>query len=107
MGVYELYREAEACLRAGNPRQAVQALDEALLDAPGDTGLLRLQARALLAFAALGRAEEVLRGLLVRHPCDAELALLLAVTLRRQGRRDEAATQARLAHLLGAEVLQV
>ncbi|MCW2501020.1 MAG: hypothetical protein JWN87_2696 [Frankiales bacterium] len=98
--VYDLYRDAELYLAEGNPRRAVAVLDEALVQEPGDPGLLRLLARGLFAFAALGRAEQVLRTLLDRDPVDAGSAALLGRVLSRQGRPAEALPWTRLAVLL-------
>ena len=83
---YDLYRLAQDYLLADNPREAVATLDYALREAPGDRALMRLQARALFDFAALGRAETVLRSLLDVEPTDPELLILLARVLRRAGR---------------------
>ena len=102
--VFSLYRGAQHGLAAGDPRHAVAMLELALDDMPGDLGLLRLYARALFEFASLGRAEQVAREVLERSPGDAETMVLLASTLRRSGRRDEAATWQRLAELLAPEV---
>ena len=102
--VLALYRGAQQALAASDPRHAVAMLELALEELPGDLALLRLYARALYDFASLGRAEQVAREVLERSPADAETMVLLAATLRRSGRRDEAATWQRLADLLTSEV---
>ena len=101
--VYSLFRGAQQGLAAGDPRHAVAMLELALEELPGDLALLRLYARALFDFASLGRAEQVAREVLEHCPGDAETMELLAATLRRSGRRDEAATWQRLAGLLTPE----
>jgi Flp pilus assembly protein TadD len=98
--VLALFRGAQQGLAAQDPRHAVSMLELALEELPGDLGLLRLYARALYEFASLGRAEEVARAVLERAPADAETMVLLAATLRRTGRKDEAAVWQRLADLL-------
>ena len=100
---FDLYRLAQDYLEAGNPREAVATLDYALRDLPEDRGLQRLQARALFAFASLGRAESLLRALLEDDPTDPELLALLARTLLRGGRRDEAMAVDRLLQAMGLE----
>lgn len=102
--VYDLFRNGELYLAAGNARAAVAVLDQALQLAPNDRGLLRLHARALFSFASLGRAEHTLRALLELEPNDAEAAALLAATLRRRARPAEALPWQRLAELLDPDL---
>ena len=61
-----------------------------------------LLARAYYHSAQLRRAEETTRSILRDDPVDAYAALLLARTLERSGRRDEAARALALATALGA-----
>ncbi|MCW2671836.1 MAG: hypothetical protein JWP14_425 [Frankiales bacterium] len=100
---YDLYRLAQDYLRADNPREALATLDFALREAPADRALLRLQARALFDFAALGRAEAVLRSLLDLEPTDPELLILLARVLRRAGRPAEMVVVERVLAAMGLD----
>ncbi|GAB7190878.1 hypothetical protein NUM3379_15850 [Kineococcus sp. NUM-3379] len=81
----DLYRAAQGWLREGQPREAVRLLELAEERSPGEPAVRRLLARALFDFAALGRAEELARGLVAADPSDAGAALLLGRTLQRRG----------------------
>ncbi|MDX6268146.1 MAG: hypothetical protein QOD70_2886 [Frankiales bacterium] len=100
---YELHRLAQEYLDAGNPREAVATLDYAMREAPGDRALRRLQARALFDFAALGRAESVLRSLLDAEPTDPELLILLARVLRRTGRAADSVVVEKVLAAMGVD----
>ena len=96
------YERAQVFFEAGQPADAVALLDRVLEAAPETTAARELRARALFASAQLGRAEQAVRELLDRDPSDAWARVALARTLERQGRRDEAAAQWRIADALGA-----
>ena len=93
----DLYRAAQGWLQEGQPREAVRLLELADEREPGDPAVRRLLARALFAFAALGRAEALARELVEADPSDAEAAVLLGRTLQRRGRAEEAGRWLRLA----------
>jgi Flp pilus assembly protein TadD len=99
--VYEEFRCAELALELGQPLDAVRLLDPVVEAAPTSTAALELLARALFASAQLTRAEEALHQLVERRPDDGWARFALARTLERQGRKDEAALQRRLAAALG------
>lgn len=69
----------------------------------GTADLRLLLARAYYHSAQLGRAEQVLRGMLTDCPTDAYAQLMLGRTLQRQGRPDEARAPLALARVLGAD----
>ena len=107
---YDRYRWAEDLFDHRDYFAAARVL-EALLDEaaerPGDVGHDLAETRLLLArayyhSAQLGRAETTVRDLLADHPTDAYAALLLARTLERRSRRDEARSAFRVAEALGA-----
>ncbi|MFI7588659.1 tetratricopeptide repeat protein [Spongisporangium articulatum] len=95
--VFDLYRLGSLFLDIDDPRSAVGHLEAALEREPGDPAIERLLARALYRFAALGRAEELLRRIVERDPADVESTFLLGRTLQRRGRPVEARTYLRLA----------
>ncbi len=109
---YDRYRWAEDRFEHRDYRGAARTL-EALLDEaaerPDDVGHGLGEARLLLArayyhSAQLRRAEATVRDLLADDPTDAYAALLLARTLERGSRHEEAAGARRVAAALGASV---
>ena len=107
---YDRYRWAEDRFAHRDYRGAARTL-EALLDEaaerPDDVGHGLAEARLLLArsyyhSAQLRRAEATARALLDDDPADSYAALLLARTLARGSRHDEARPLFRLAEALGA-----
>jgi Tfp pilus assembly protein PilF len=107
---YDRYRWAEDLFTHRDYRAAARVL-EALLDEaaarPDEVGHDLAETRLLLArayyhSAQLRRAEATVRALLADHPTDAYAALLLARTLERGSRHDEAAGAFRVAEALGA-----
>lgn len=70
---------------------AIGRFDSVLSEAPGDRNVLEWRARAHYHRAALPKAEQDLRALLEADPTDEYATLLLARTLERQSRHDEAA----------------
>jgi Flp pilus assembly protein TadD len=107
---YDRYRWAEDLFAHRDYRAAARVLEGLLAEAesrPDDVGHGLAEARLLLArayyhSAQLRRAEATTRELLTDHPTDAYAALLLARTLERGSRHDEARTAFRLAEALGA-----
>lgn len=69
----------------------------------GSTDLQLLLARAYYHSAQLGRAEALLLRMVEDAPSDGYLRLLLARTLQRQSRHDEAAPHIALAEALGVD----
>lgn len=117
MDFYERFREAELLFAVRDYRTAASRLERLLADlaegaegtseGPGEvlhgvSGARELLARAYYHSAQLGRAEAAARELLAGDPTDAYAALLLARTLQRQSRPDEADRVYRRAAALGA-----
>ena len=110
MGFYESFRWAEDLFDHRDYRAAARVLRELLAEAeaaPESVGHGLADARLLLArayyfSAQLRRAEETARTLLANDPTDAYAALLLAHTLRRGSRHDEADRAMAVATALGA-----
>ena len=102
------FRWAEDLFAQRDYRGAAKVLEELIVAASAEVDLHGLaDARTLLArsyfhSAQLRRAEETARQLLAADPTDAYAALLLARTLERGNRRDEAAPYRSLATALGA-----
>lgn len=71
-------------------RTAVERFTAVLLDEPGNLLVREFLARAHFHRASLGPAEEQCRAILDRDPTDEYATLLLARTLERQNRADEA-----------------
>ena len=87
--------------------RVVEALLGEALDSPELVGhglgeVRLLLARAYYHSAQLRRAEATVREVLADHPTDAYAALLLARTLERGSRHDEASAARRMAEALGA-----
>lgn len=105
MSAYDLFRYAEGQFGERDYYGAAQAL-ERLVDVHSDEPDLasgrELLARAYFHSAQLSKAEATARDLLERDPSDAYAALLLARTLERQSRPEEADQALRLAEALGA-----
>lgn len=101
------FRSAEELFARRDYRGAAKALEELIASASEESDLHGLaDARTLLArsyfhSAQLRRAEATARELLTDDPTDAYAALLLARTLERGNRRDEAAPYRSLATALG------
>jgi predicted Zn-dependent protease len=110
MDFYRRFRWAEHLFDKRDYRAAARALTELIAEAEaspesvghGLTDARFLLARAYYFSAQLRRAEETTRALLADHPADAYAALLLANTLRRGSRHDEADRAMALATALGA-----
>ncbi|NHB83812.1 tetratricopeptide repeat protein [Tessaracoccus sp. HDW20] len=83
-------------------RTAVERFAEVLEEQPGNRSVREYLARAHFHRASLGPAEEQCRRILDQDPTDEYATLLLARTLERQNKIDEAAgVRRRLAALTG------
>lgn len=103
MSGYDLFRWAEGQFAERDYYGAVRTL-ERLLEAEPETpaAARELLARSYFHAAMLGPAEIAARELLAADPTNAYAALLLARTLDRASRTDEADAVRRLAAALGA-----
>lgn len=109
-GFYERFRWAEGQFEDRDYRGAARTLEALLADverAPENVGhpvteVRLLLARAYFHSAQLRRAEEAARALLADDPTEAYAAQLLARTLQRASRLDEARQAMKLAAALGA-----
>jgi predicted Zn-dependent protease len=81
-------------------RGAIRALAPVVEETPEDVGTRLLLARAYYHAALLKPAEEHLREILDREPTESYAHLMLARTLERQSRPDEATKHRRLAAAL-------
>lgn len=110
MEAYDRFRWAEDLFEYGDYRASARVLEQLLDDlesAPAGhpvDGVRELLARAYFHSAQLRKAETTARALLAEDPRNAYAALLLARTLERGSRRDEAGPARALAAALGAPV---
>jgi Flp pilus assembly protein TadD len=110
MGFYERFRWAEGQFEDRDYRGAARTLEALLADIEREpeqaghtvTDVRLLLARAYYHSAQLRHAEEAARALLADNPTEAYAALLLARTLQRANRPDEARQAMNLAAALGA-----
>lgn len=109
MDFYGRFRRAEFHFNVRDYREAIVQLTDLLAelaDSPeqehGLSAARELLARSYFHSAQLGRAETESRRLLEADPTDAYAALLLARTLQRQSRSEEAERAFRMAAALGA-----
>lgn len=110
MGFYERFRWAEGQFEDRDYRGAARTLEELLADIEREpdqvghpvTDVRLLLARAYYHSAQLRHAEEAARALLADNPTEGYAALLLARTLQRANRPDEARQAMNLAAALGA-----
>ncbi|MFP5346331.1 MAG: tetratricopeptide repeat protein [Actinomycetes bacterium] len=108
--MYERFRWAEDLFEQGDYLSAGRVLEDLFADVErgheevghGLTDARMLLARAYYHSGQLGRAERTSRRVLDADPTDAYAALLLARTLERGSRREEAQQALRLALALGA-----
>ncbi|WP_153449911.1 tetratricopeptide repeat protein [Streptomyces smaragdinus] len=98
----DVWRRAAVYFEAKDYTTAARLLGGIVADHPELTGPRLLLARSYYHSAQLGRAEEQLRELVDRNPVESYAHLMLARTLERQGRGEEAARWHRLAEVLGA-----
>lgn len=97
------YRVAHDLLARRAPREALDVLEPALAQEPGNTGLRSLRAWAFLLRAQLQRAEEELRGLVEESPDDDWARHALGRSLERQARYAEALPHLRLAAAMSGD----
>ncbi|WP_139984205.1 hypothetical protein [Nocardioides litoris] len=111
MAPYDLYHRAERQFELQDYLGAARTIERLLMDCAGDDGepvghglthARLLLARAYYHSAQLGRAEAAARAVLAEAPTDEYAALLLARTLERASRPEEAAEAMRVATALGA-----
>jgi predicted Zn-dependent protease len=102
-GPESAYRTAHDLLSRRFPREALELIEPALADDPGNTGLRTLQAWAFLQRAQLRKAEEVLRTLVEDDPSDAWAHHALGRALERQSRYAEALPHLRLAAVMSGD----
>lgn len=81
-------------------REAAAILEVVVSEAPSNASARTLLARAYFHAAMLGRAEEQARELIERWPVDAYAHVILARSLQRQSRHEEAVPYLRLAAAL-------
>ena len=95
---FDRWERANARFEARDYIGAAQLLAAVVDEAPEQTASRLLLARAYYHSAQLRRAEEQLRELIERNPVEHYAHVLLARTLERQGRHEEAVRWRRLAH---------
>jgi predicted Zn-dependent protease len=91
------YQTAHDLLARRFPKEALELIEPALAEDPGNRGLRSLRAWAYLLRAQLGRAEEELRGLVEEDPSDIWAQHALGRALERQSRHAEALPHLKIA----------
>jgi Flp pilus assembly protein TadD len=91
------YRTAFDLLARRAPREALEVIEPALTEEPGNTGLRMLRAWAYLMRAQLAKAEVELEALVEENPTDDWARHALGRCLERQSRYAEALPHLRLA----------
>ena len=99
-GLETAYRTAHDLLARRFPREALEVLEPALADDPGNTGLRQLRAWAYLLRAQLQKAEAELRALVDDDPADVWSRHALGRALERQSKYAEALPHLRLAAVM-------
>lgn len=94
------YALGERYLAERDYRSAIRELSEVVEQSPEDVGVRMLLARAYYHSALLAPAEEQLRAVLDRDPTESYGHLMLARTLERSSRHDEAGKHRRIAAAL-------
>jgi len=98
------YRTAHDLLARRAPAEALDVIEPALEQDPGNTGLRSLRAWAFLLRAQLSKAEDELRSLVEETPDDVWARHALGRVLERQNRLTEALPQLRLAAVMSDDV---
>lgn len=93
----ERWERAQLLFEAKEYTRAAKLFADVVDEAPNQTGPRLLLARAYYHSAQLQRAEEQLRTIIDHDPVEHYAHLMLARTLQRQGRHDEAAPWLRMA----------
>ena len=99
--LYDVFRQGELFLRAGQPAEAARLLAPVVAAEPSNDAALELYARALSGSAQLKKAEAAFRLLVERRPDDGWAHFALARTLERQG--GDGSEHRRIAAALGFE----
>jgi tetratricopeptide (TPR) repeat protein len=99
-GPESAYRTAHDLLARRFPREALEVLEPALAEDPGNTGLRQLRAWAYLLRAQLQKAEAELRALVDDDPADVWSRHALGRALERQSKYAEALPHLRLAAVM-------
>ncbi|EFQ84227.1 tetratricopeptide repeat protein [Aeromicrobium marinum DSM 15272] len=99
---YDAYRRAEELVASRRPREAVRLLEHVTTASPDHAGAWELLGRAHFAAAHLTLAEDAFRRLVELEPTSAWARTALGLSLDRQSRHAEGATQHRIAGALGA-----
>jgi tetratricopeptide (TPR) repeat protein len=97
------YRVGFDLLSRRAPEQALEVLEPALEQDPGNTGLRMLRAWAYLIRVQLGPAEKELRALVEERPDDDWVRFALGRALERQSKYVEALPHLRLAAAMSAD----
>ena len=106
---FACYETARSAFGRGDHVGAARTLEDLLADLAreeilhGTSELRLLLARAYYHSSQLTRAERMLDGLVADEPSDPYVRLLLARTLQRQSRHDEARPHVAIADALGAD----
>jgi thioredoxin-like negative regulator of GroEL len=104
-GPESAYRVAFDLLERRAPAEALEVIEPALAEDPGNSGLRTLRAWALLIRAQLGPAEEELEQLVADDPSDVWARHALGRVLERQSRYAEALPHLRLAAAMSGDRL--
>jgi len=94
------YRTAYDLLDRRFPREALEIIEPALEEEPGNAGLRSLRAWAFLLRAQLEKAEAELRALVEDYPTDVWARHALGRALERQSRYEEALPHLRIAAVM-------
>jgi tetratricopeptide (TPR) repeat protein len=104
-GPESAYRVAYDLLCRRAPGEALDLIEPALAEDPGNTGLRSLRAWAFLIRAQLGRAEEELARLVEDDPSDVWARHALGRALERQSRYADALPHLRLAAAMSGDAV--
>ena len=94
---------ASSLREAGDTKGALRTIERGLAIDPGHTGMLRLKAQICLDSGDFALAEEIARGALETDPDDADLHLVLGMSLKAGGDREGALAELDRAVSLGAD----
>jgi len=103
-GPESAYRTAHDLLVRRAAVEALEVLEPALAEDPGNTGLRALRAWAYLIRVQLKKAEDELRGLVEETPDDVWARHALGRALERQSRLEEALPHLRLAFAMSGDL---
>lgn len=98
------YRVAFDMLARRAPEEALDVIEPALAQDPGNTGLRSLRAWAYMIRVQLGKAETELRSLLEETPDDVWSRHALGRVLERQSRLEEALPHLRMAAVMSGDI---